>query len=103
MCDCDMSCMGHVMKGKDLEGPHNKEQRRLETASSGHMHAIEGMAVHQHPCIPVHVASITPDAEQLQQLCGYLLRADVMGKIDACSAPSETLSMDLPLVVTQKT
>ena len=31
MRDCDMSCVGHVMKGKDLEGPHNKEQRSLET------------------------------------------------------------------------
>ena len=85
--------------------PQQRAEEPRDSASSRHMHTIEGMAGHQCPCIPVHVACLTLMQRSYSNCMssGYLLRADVMGKTDACSAPSETLGMDLPLVVTQNT
>ena len=103
MRDYDMTRVRHVMKGKDLEGPHNREQRSLETvpapATCTLLRAWQCISTRAFP-------PMWPTPHLMQRSysscisSGYLLRADVMAKTDACSAPSETLSMDLPLVVT---
>lgn len=113
--DCDMweglcvtvTCHAWAMwwKGKIWKDPTTKSRGALRLPAPATC-----MLLRAWQCISTRAFPFMWPASHLMQRSysncissEYLLRADVMGKTDACSAASETLKMDLPLVVTQKT